>query len=308
MKNLRVVIISLVIAFFVLLICALPNILNRRNMPKPQADIPFPSTFNGDSTGLRSTEIVPTLDTTIPSGKNAIWCASFLAAWKALQDNLTKGPVLLDGNPQMLGDLNAAVDPRPVIPSSTIYTAVGWNKNGLLNKIQSDLKRKFPEKYLPTFPGISQDSFVVYSYVQANVKFLIPYNQNKEKLDFRDSVGDKTKINSFGIPKEDSYTYLKLRHQPCILFRGNEIVDSLDSTRMAFDEFAVDLCSNSSPNQIVVAKIPRQPDLATAVDYVENKIATWKLQLYAESPHEANLRQSILENDTLWACFKISET
>src|SRR5260221_11365204 len=47
---------------------------------------PTPLTFDGSSTALKATEVVPTLETPIPQGKSAIWCASFQSAWKALEE------------------------------------------------------------------------------------------------------------------------------------------------------------------------------------------------------------------------------
>ena len=50
---------------------------------------PPPITYEGDSTGLEQTVILPTLDTPIPPGKNVIWCSSFQVAWNHLRDDVT---------------------------------------------------------------------------------------------------------------------------------------------------------------------------------------------------------------------------
>ena len=63
-------------------------------------------TVRGSSTELKETQIVPTLETPLVKGKNAIWCASFLAAWKALEG---------DSIPQKVPD----------IPEGALYTAAG---------------------------------------------------------------------------------------------------------------------------------------------------------------------------------------
>ena len=83
-----------------------------------------------DSSELQATEVVPTLDTPIPANKNAIWCASFLAAWKTLETDLAKEPVTLQGDPAIAQTLNKAVDPRPYIPNESLYVAAGWNQEG----------------------------------------------------------------------------------------------------------------------------------------------------------------------------------
>ncbi|MDY0169820.1 MAG: hypothetical protein RBS80_24970 [Thermoguttaceae bacterium] len=45
-------------------------------------------TFDGASTDLKSTEVVPILEAEIPTGVNAVWCSSFLAAWKSMSEDL----------------------------------------------------------------------------------------------------------------------------------------------------------------------------------------------------------------------------
>src|SRR5664280_522976 len=127
-------------------------------------DVPPPMTFNGSSSELKATEIVPTLDTPIAKGKNVIWCASFLSAWKALEQDLAEEPVSLDGNPEMAALLNNSADPRPFIPATALYIATGWNQKGIINQIENDLRQRFPGKQPPTFPGITPNSFVAYSY------------------------------------------------------------------------------------------------------------------------------------------------
>ena len=53
-------------------------------------------TFEGSSTELGNTEVVPTLNTSVEKGKNAVWCASFLAAWKSMIDEVAKGDISLE--------------------------------------------------------------------------------------------------------------------------------------------------------------------------------------------------------------------
>ena len=80
-----------------------------------------PLAFSGSSSQLKSTQVVPTLDTQVSKGKNVIWCASFLAAWKVLEHDLAGEPVLVEGAPQAAISLSTASDPRPVIPEDSLY-------------------------------------------------------------------------------------------------------------------------------------------------------------------------------------------
>ena len=212
----------------------------------------------------QATAVVATLDTPIPPGKSAIWCASFLAAWKSLAQDLAKEPVALNEPSGLVDSLNGAPDPRPTIPPSALYVATGWNDKGIVAQIQKEVVRKFPATEPPTFPGILPDSFVAYSCLEAGVKFSLPYCQNRQPLPFTDSQGRQTPITAFGIREEDHDAYDRLRAQSRVLFRtGEEHERNL--------EFAIDLCSKSQPSQIVVARIKREPTLAAAIARVNRE-------------------------------------
>ena len=253
-----------------LVLCLLPHFIkNNANLPPPQPDVSIPSAFNGDSAGLKDTEIVPTLETPASPGKNVIWCASFLSSWKAMEQNLAGEPIALDGASEVAGLLNSAADPSPAIPVAALYTVTGGNKNGLMDQIQTDFQPRFPGKQPPKFPDIEPNSFVAYSYLEASIKFPLPYNQNEKPFVFTDGSGKQTEIKSFGIPVENRNTFYALRAQPRILFRGESVENGAQFT---YAEFVIDLCSNSSPNQIIVSKMSAETNLAAAVAHVENEI------------------------------------
>lgn len=129
-----------------------------------------------------------------------------------------------------------------------------------MQKIRDDLRRKFPTKQAPQFPGIAPNALVAYAYLEANVKFPDPYHQNEDPLVFTDSRGNETEITSFGIQDDAHYN---LRSQPRILFFRAHASEAC--------EFAVDLFADSSPSQIVVALIERERTLADAIHRVEEE-------------------------------------
>ena len=225
---------------------------------------PIPVTFNKPSDELKATVVVPTLDAPIPNGKNAIWCASFESAWKALQE-LVGEPITFDPPTDAAKSLNNVTDPRPHIPAASLYVAAGSNPVATINQIATDLKQRFPSKEPPTFQGIVPESFITYAYLEANVKFSRPYDQNKQPLTFVEAGGRRTEVHSFGILSENHDARDKLWHQPRVLFRkGEPHEDSF--------EFAIDLCTNSSPSQLVIARIDREPTLSAAIARVEREM------------------------------------
>lgn len=150
---------------------------------------PPPPSFEGDSSALKHTQVVATLDARLQKGKSTIWCASFAAAWKVLQRDLAKGPVSLEGGGGLVDLLNRASSPVPDVPKGCLYATAGWEDKGILEKIRTDLAQQFPDKPAPTFPGIVPRSFVAYSYLEAGTSFRLPYFQDKKPLAFKVSAG-----------------------------------------------------------------------------------------------------------------------
>ncbi|OHB67880.1 MAG: hypothetical protein A2V70_03340 [Planctomycetes bacterium RBG_13_63_9] len=242
--------------------------------------------LDGDSRELKATKVVPTLDAPIPKAMNAIWCASFLSAWKTLETDLAKEPLFLQGSPEVVLALNKAADPRPHIPEASLYVAAGWNQQGITDRIEKDLAQKFPTAIQPTFPGILPNSFVAYAYLEANVKFSLPYFQNREPMVFTDRAGNKTELSSFGIRPEDDYAYFELRRQPAILFETRE--------EFKLTECIVDLDRTSQPNQIILAFMEPKPTLAEMLATVEDKIDT------ARKKEELGPNDVLLVPDMVW--------
>lgn len=248
-------------------------------------------TYDGPSTDLQTTRIVPTLEAPIEKGRNVVWCSSFLAVWKSLGKEIVKGEISLEGSPQAAALLNRADDPGRHVPGGSMYVATGWKQKGVLDRIREELETAFPGKPAPTFPGIAENSFVAYSYLEAGVKFSIPYFQNGKPLEFTDSQGRKSKVASFGIRAEDDYAYNRLRSQARILFRKGDPGDP-DL------EFAVDLCAKSSPSQIIVARIRRETTLAGALGRLLKEEKAQK-QLENKDPDYAKYLQKVGPNDVL---------
>src|SRR5690349_5809188 len=95
-------------------------------------------------------EVVGFLDAPIPSGSNAIWCASFLAAWKELAAQVTGEAIALEGAPGLADSLNAAPDPRRgILPQNALYVAAGWMTNGIVERIRKEMSQRFPAKEPP---------------------------------------------------------------------------------------------------------------------------------------------------------------
>ena len=222
-------------------------------------------TFNGHSQELKQTQIVPTLHTPVEQGSNVVWCASFLSAWKVLQQDIAGEPVELEGADEHCSLLNEADDPKDSIPPGALYAAAGWVQKGIIDTIRDTVQKTFPTKDPPSFPGIAADSFLTYAYLEANVSFELPYFQNREPFVFTDGSGNKTTVSSFGIRPEDDYAYYNLRNQPAILYIKRD-------EQYQLREFGVDLCRRSDPSQIVLACTEPRGTLMETISSFQQKI------------------------------------
>lgn len=83
--------------------------------------------------------VAVTLDGPIEPGKNVVWCASFQAAWKRLQNDIFEGPIRLIKAEALAEALNSAPDPVADIPHEWLYTAAGLTRDGIIETIQREM-------------------------------------------------------------------------------------------------------------------------------------------------------------------------
>ena len=253
-----------------------------------------PTVFAGASDRLQRTEIIPTLDTPTESGKNVVWCAAFPLAWKKLQNDLAGGPVRLDEAVAACDRLNAAPDPSGDLPPDAFYAAAGWVNKGILDTIHAEMERRFPEKPRATFPEIVPDSFVAYAYLEAQVRFPLLYEENKEPLDFTDSAGNVARVRSFGITRASSGHHRRLRGQVEVQVK---VLYQKRDARGRLAEYALDLCRTSQPNQVVVALVAPRETLGATLAAVESGIAS---SPGGARPHHLTVSDELLVPVTSW--------
>ncbi len=261
-------------------------------------DAPIAPAFRGESSALKATVIVPTLPPEAPEGKNVVWCASFVCAWKAFETDVAKRPIAMVNPPAMLAALQKAADPRSSIPDESLYVAAGWIKLGIIDRIKTDLAKKFPAKTPPAFPKADRLQSVVYAYLEANAKFKLPYFQSREGMQFVDRKGTMTKVSCFGLRSEDEGGNGELRKQPAVLHRNERGSDRLN-------EYVIDLDRRSQPNQIVVAMLSPDLRLGEKIALVEEKLAAAeKAAIVVQKPGDEGALDGndiLLVPDVVWS-------
>jgi hypothetical protein len=225
-----------------------------------------PLSFDGSSDLLQHTVIVPTLDTPIPEGKNAIWCASFQVAWNKLKTEVAKGPVLIQGAEEIADRLNKSPVTEADLPEGSYYAAAGLEKDGIIERIKREMGQEFPMVPPPTFSEVWERVAVAYAYMKAGVDYEIPYDDFDQGWEFEDSAGKGTMVFVTGIRERDA-------HSP----RGNELRSQVRviycaEGRGVPQEYVIDPSMRSTPNQLLLARLQRRGTLAELLVDLDSKI------------------------------------
>jgi hypothetical protein len=225
--------------------------------------------YNGDSASLENTVIVPTLDTPTPVNKNVIWCSSFQLAWNDLKNNTIGEGLNLIGSEEISNRLNLVKQSPNDIHDTDYYSASGFVKDGITKKIQEQMLKLFPEEPRQQFPLMSPESIVAFSYLQAEIKFKIPFFENDSILVFKSSLNRSAEITSFGIREKDAGTNLKLRDQIDILLYE-------EHQSKVPPSFAIDLSKYTQPYQLVIAMVEPNENLAQTIECLRTKISEFQ--------------------------------
>lgn len=247
---------------FILLFTIVPTINERIELARRLM------TYDGESKDLQKTIIVSTLDTPVSEGKNVIWCSSFQLAWNALRDDVIGEAVQVTGAEDAVNRLNIAKQSSADLLGESYYSAAGLAGAGIIEEIQTEMAKRFPDVPKPDFGTAGSDWIVAYAYLEAYVKFTIPFLENKHRLVFKDSQGKETTVTSFGIWDGFAPRHRKVMEQVDMLYSLQDPED-----RRVMLEFAVDLCKYTDPYQIVVACIEPKKTLAETLIYLQEKIA-----------------------------------
>jgi hypothetical protein len=251
--------IGIAIVVFAAIVLALPL---RKAYPDEQLESKVP-TFEGDSSKLKQTVILPAFASPMVAGKNNIWCSSFQLAWNEMKDTIVKGPIVATGAEVLSWLMNSARQSKTDLLENSYYVAAGSVAEGIIQKIQSDMARKFPDAPKPTFDP--RDALIAYAYLEVYVKFKEPFDENERSLPFMDSAGKQTQLKSFGITQSHSPNNKKIIEQVDLLFCTLDQKDNMT-------EFALDLCKFTQPYQVVVAMIDPKGTLQQTFETVQEKI------------------------------------
>lgn len=220
---------------------------------------------NVDTKDLKQTAFVATLDCPLPEHKNAIWCSTFQMAWDKFKKDGVGEPIRIPGAEALVGRLNRAEFPVGAIEDKSYYAAAGLVGDGIIEQIQSQMKKRFPAESMPTFEKGGPDEILAYAYLNVDVGFEYPYFTSSSACDFGDSTGTRTSVTAFGA-QSDAAAQARVRRQVHILY--HEEGGSPETV-----EFAVDLSRQTQPYQVVLARMPRGATFREAARTLQEKSA-----------------------------------
>jgi hypothetical protein len=234
----------------------------RRAPPEPgkSFDVLSPPSFVGSSKGLQRTVIVPTLETPMPAGKSAIWCATLALAWQQMEKELGQGPVVLEGAEGLSRALGSLPD-LGLLPDDH-YLAAGAVRDGIVERIHREMAQRFPGVAVPDLGVDDPRQFLAYAYLRASVRYQFAFKDSLTPLKFTDSQCRSTPVRAFGIRPEDMHMgEHSFRGQVRVLFREGK-------------DFGVDLSKGTQPYQVVVARMERRDTLRQALEDLEERVAS----------------------------------
>lgn len=217
------------------------------------------------SDSLKETIITSYLNQEIKEGKNLIYCSSFQLAWDSLKKDVLKENVMLKDAPPMVDYLNKTEIGRNVSENCRV-TMAGFIGDGIVDKINTQLKSKFKNPKLISSQYMGPDDILAYAFLYKKLEF-----ENKfYTSDLTIKTGkDKSIVKCFGI--EQSHSYRNLDH----LLKQFSILDYIND-----DDFIIQLHTKSE-DEIYLAKINPQKTLDDTVKFVNERIKNGQTESFS---------------------------
>lgn len=177
---------------------------------------------NNKNNSLNETEgveIVTTMQDKLTA--DSVWCPTFQLIWNDLKNELVKGNIVFDPQPEVVTNLNKEEFTLDDISDNYIYKKWGLKTLELKKEIETKIKEKFNEtsEILNGFDcsenALSKDDhlrYFLYAMLRRNFEFNNPFDILEDK-----EINNKT-IEYFGIEKDSDE---KLAKQVKVLFYEN---------------------------------------------------------------------------------------
>lgn len=187
---------------------------------------------------------------------NMLWCGTFQMAWNELRDNMIKQDIKLNGEDKLSNELNKKTFTKENINENSYLAMVGYNKDGIVEKVNKELKDKFGEEGTWQVESNLQnhDDILAYTFLEKKLDFEYSF----EKIDNLEFNG--TNVSGFGISDiKNSESRSRLSEQVKVLYYDNE------------DDFIISLKGKTDNDELILAKVPQSDTLSNTLNYALSK-------------------------------------
>ena len=209
--------------------------------------------FSGSSQRNTSVRIVPTTNVSLDSSTSYIYCATMDLMWNKLSQYLGEKPKPSVEN-ATIEILNQSVfeNYQAPIEDSFVVAHTGLVKDSIVQRINSELKRKFGTTWNPSFP-LRKDALVSYSHLKKDVEFYY----NLDDHFYNQAFDGGIHVDYFGLKEGDPKRS-----------RKDILIHDFKST----NDFIVQIKCRDSMDEIYLAKIPLESTLLSAYQKVLERV------------------------------------
>jgi len=210
-----------------------------------------------ESSQLKATIITPHMERELEPGENVIYCSTMQIAWNALEEEVIKEKIRLEGDPPVAKALNKRLSTKKDL-SEDCYVAMAERlTEDFLQRLNKILKEKFGDQAPPEVrEPISKElpQILAYAYLFKSLQFNKSFESLTDPIQFYSGV-KPDRVSGFGIPaysNEDKYRDM-----------GKQVKILRYYDR---DHFIIQLISKSEKDEIVLAKIKPSKTLLETID------------------------------------------
>jgi hypothetical protein len=214
------------------------------------------------SANLKQTAISPTMYGEIKNGRNTVFCATFQLAWNSLRNDLLKEDVKVKPGSSIAELLNRIAPEKQDLSENEYVAKAGLIRDGIVERINQDLKIKFPDQSEQIKPaGLGPDDIVAYGFLFKNLKFKNKFETIDNPLKF--GMDKTVPVNAFGI----------------IGLRSGKVTKQVSIHNYVSDnDFIIKIKPESDEDEIVLARIIPSRNLEETCNNIQTRIKKGKVE------------------------------
>ena len=214
-----------------------------------------------DAAELPTSVVTAHLEVAHVPGQNLVWCATFQFVWNELCDQLGED-VHMENEPPAVAILNKKAMTKKDLDEASYYVASGRVKDGIIERIASEMPAKFHTKprLLPPRANLDPDLRVAYAYLAKDLPFGTPFEPIQRPLVFAG-----VPVAAFGI--EDRRGHLRAQKGFEEILKQVIVWDYQGP-----EDFVIELRSKSPGDRLILAKVHPAATLDATIQAVQARM------------------------------------